>query len=129
MGKTPGEIAIVFYDFKLKHGDSDKNVIMIDQPEDDISNKIVSDELVKYINENRDKKQIIIVTHNPVLVVNLDVDNVIILNKDYKNNIDVKSGCLEYSNGDYSIISEIANSMDGGLETVEKRFRLYENKR
>lgn len=129
MGKTPGEIAIVFYDFKLKHGDSDKNVIMIDQPEDDISNKIVSDELVKYINENRDKKQIIIVTHNPVLVVNLDVDNVIILNKDYKNNIDVKSGCLEYSNEDYSIISEIANSMDGGLETVEKRFRLYENKR
>lgn len=64
-----------------------------------------------------------------MLVVNLDVDNVIILNKDYKNNIDVKSGCLEYSNEDYSIISEIANSMDGGLEIVEKRFRLYENKR
>lgn len=128
MGKTPGEIAIVFYDFKLKHNEEEKNVILIDQPEDDISNKIISDELIKYINENRDKKQIIIVTHNPVLVVNLDVDNVILLNKDYKNNLEVKSGCLEFTCESYSMINEIANNMDGGIEIVEKRFRLYENK-
>lgn len=128
MGKTPGEIAIVFYDFKLKHNDEEKNVILIDQPEDDISNKIISDELTKYINENRDKKQIIIVTHNPVLVVNLDVDNVILLNKDYKNNLDVKNGCLEFVCKSYAMINEVANNMDGGIEIVEKRFRLYENK-
>lgn len=128
MGKTPGEIAIVFYDFKLKHNDEDKNVILIDQPEDDISNRIISNELIKYINENRDKKQIIIVTHNPILVVNLDVDNVILLNKDYKNNLEVKNGCLEYNCNKYSMINEIAKNMDGGKEIVEKRFRLYENK-
>lgn len=128
MGKTPGEIAIVFYDFKLKHNDEEKNVILIDQPEDDISNKIISDELTKYINENRDKKQIIIVTHNPVLVVNLDVDNVILLNKNYKNNLDVKNGCLEFVCESYTMINEVANNMDGGIEIVEKRFRLYENK-
>lgn len=128
MGKTPGEIAIVFYDFELKHNDEEKNVILIDQPEDDISNKIISDELIKYINENRDKKQIIIVTHNPVLVVNLDVDNVILLNKDYKNNLEVKNGCLEFTCESYSMIDEVANNMDGGIEVVEKRFKLYENK-
>lgn len=127
MGKTPGEIAIVFYDFTLKDNALDKNAILIDQPEDDISNYIVSSELINYINENRDKKQIIIVTHNPVLVVNLDVDNVIYLNKDYKNNIQVKNGCLEYKDDNYEIIKEIAEVMDGGLETIRRRFKLYEN--
>lgn len=128
MGSTPGEVSLVFYDFKLKNDPDDKNVICIDQPEDDISNNNISKELINYIETNRDKKQIIIVTHNPVLVVNLDVDNVVLLNKNYKNEIIVKNGCLEYSNDKYSIIKEIAENMDGGKDIVEKRFRLYENK-
>lgn len=128
MGKTPGEISIVFYDFMLKNDPEEKNVIFIDQPEDDISNNNITSELINYIENNRDKKQIILVTHNPVLVVNLDVDNVILLNKNYRNVIEVKNGCLEYTNDDYSIIQEVAKNMDGGIETVEKRFRLYENR-
>ena len=51
-----------------------------------------------YFNSIRDKKQIIFVTHNPLLVVNLDVDNVINVSKDRKNMISIQSGCIESSN-------------------------------
>jgi len=127
IGKTPGEISIVYYDFKFNNFDKTKNVLLIDQPEDDISNNKISNDLINYVEKIRDKKQVIIVTHNPLLVVNLDVDNVICLNKDSKDLINIESGCLEYSNNDYSIIENIAELMDGGKEAIERRFALYEN--
>lgn len=127
IGKTPGEISIVYYDFKFGNFDKTKNVLLIDQPEDDISNNKISKELISYIEKVRDKKQVIIVTHNPLLVVNLDVDNVICLNKDNMDMITIKSGCLEYREKEYSVIENIANLMDGGKEAIERRFALYEN--
>lgn len=127
IGKTPGEISIVYYDFKFGNFDKTKNVLLIDQPEDDISNNKISNELISYIEKVRDKKQVIIVTHNPLLVVNLDVDNVICLNKDNMDMVTIKSGCLEYREKEYSVIENIANLMDGGKEAIERRFALYEN--
>ena len=103
------------------------DVIIIDQPEDDISSTKITKELLKYIKQVRDYKQIIIATHNPLLVVNLDVDNVICLNKNYKDEISIKDGCLEYNCQEYKIIDEVADIMDGGKEAVERRFRLYGN--
>lgn len=126
IGKTPGEISIVYYDFKFGNFDKTKNVLLIDQPEDDISNNKISNDLISYIEKVRDKKQVIIVTHNPLLVVNLDVDNVICLNKDNMDRITIQSGCLEYREKDYSVIENIASLMDGGKEAIERRFTLYE---
>ncbi|CDA37628.1 putative uncharacterized protein [Clostridium sp. CAG:568] len=78
--------------------------------------------MLNYINKIRDKTQIILVTHNPLLVINLDVDNVVYLEK--RNDIiSIKSGPLE----DKKILSAIANEMDGGLKEIERRLKLYEN--
>jgi len=127
VGETPGEISAIHYDFLFNDLSKDYDIIIIDQPEDDISSTKITQELLKYIKQVRDYKQIIIATHNPLLVVNLDVDNVICLNKNYKNEITVKDGCLEYNCKEYKIIDEVANIMDGGKEAVERRFRLYGN--
>lgn len=73
-----------------------------------------------YLNNLRNNKQIIFVTHNPLLVINLDVDNVIIMeNKGGK--IDIQSGCLEYNDN----LNRIAELLDGGKELIEKRLKLY----
>ena len=127
VGETPGEISAIHYDFLFNDLSKDYDIIIIDQPEDDISSTKITQELLKYIKQVRDYKQIIIATHNPLLVVNLDVDNVICLNKNYKNEITVKDGCLEYNCKEYKIIDEVADIMDGGKEAVERRFRLYGN--
>lgn len=124
IGNTPGEVALVFYKFTIQETYNDYCVLVIDQPEDDINPKRITDYLNAYLNSIRDKKQIIIVTHNPLLVVNLDVDNVIYLSKT-SNVIEIKTGSLEYENNDYSILDLVKNSLDGGYDAIERRLKAY----
>ena len=70
-------------------------------------------------------RQIILITHNPQFIVNLDVDNVIHLTKE-NNTIKVKNGALEFENSDYSILDLIKNNLDGGYKAVERRLKVYE---
>ncbi len=125
IGNTPGEISLVYYKFLIQESDKEFYVLAIDQPEDDINPKRIKDFLLKYLGSIKDKKQVILVTHNPLLVVNLDVDNVIHLTKE-NNTIKVKNGALEFENSDYSILELIKNNLDGGYKAVERRLKVYE---
>lgn len=120
IGTTPGEIALTFYQLLLSK-DIESNIILIDQPEDDISMKRIESYMIDYFNSVRDKKQIIFVTHNPLLVVNLDVDNVINISKDRKNVLKIESGCLESGN----MIELVSKNLDGGREAIERRLKIY----
>lgn len=120
IGTTPGEIALTYYKLQLSK-EIDGDVILIDQPEDDISMKRIENYMIDYFNSVRDKKQVIFVTHNPLLVVNLDVDNVIDITKDRKNVLSIKAGCLE----DDDLLEVVSESLDGGKEAVERRLKVY----
>ena len=120
IGTTPGEIALTYYKLQLSK-EIDSDVILIDQPEDDISMKRIENYMIDYFNSVRDKKQVIFVTHNPLLVVNLDVDNVIDITKDRKNVLSIKAGCLE----DDDLLEVVSESLDGGKEAVERRLKVY----
>ena len=120
IGTTPGEIALTYYKLQLSK-EIDSDVILIDQPEDDISMKRIENYMLDYFNSVRDKKQVIFVTHNPLLVVNLDVDNVIDITKDRKNVLSIKAGCLE----DDDLLEVVSESLDGGKEAVERRLKVY----
>lgn len=123
VGNTLGELSLSYYKF-FTQDEHDWGILIIDQPEDNISNNNISKKLIGYFNAIRDKKQIIFVTHNPLLVVNLDVDNVIFV-KNNNGQISIKNGCLEYEDEKTDIIDLIAKNMDGGKETIEKRLKVY----
>ena len=123
VGNTLGEMSLSYYKF-FTQDDQDWSVLIIDQPEDNISNNNISQKLIRYFNAIRDRKQIIFVTHNPLLVVNLDVDNVIFV-KNSNGNISTNNGCLEYEDEQTDILDLIAKNMDGGKETIEKRLKVY----
>lgn len=124
IGNTPGEISLVYYKFTIQEVDEDYNVLIIDQPEDDINPNRIKTYLNKYLNSIKDIKQVILITHNPLLVVNLDVDNVIHLTKN-NNTIEVRNGALEYENGDYSILDLVKENLDGGYDAIERRLKAY----
>lgn len=124
IGNTPGEISLVYYKFIIQEVDEDYNVLIIDQPEDDINPNRIKTFLNKYLNSIKDSKQVIIITHNPLLVVNLDVDNVIHLTK-INNTIEVKNGALEYENKNYSILDLVKDNLDGGYDAIERRLKAY----
>lgn len=123
IGNTLGEMSISYYKF-FTQDDQDWKALIVDQPEDNISNNNISQKLIGYFNAIRDEKQIIFVTHNPLLVVNLDVDNVIFVKND-NGGLTASNGCLEYEDEHTDILELIAQNMDGGKETIEKRLKVY----
>lgn len=121
-GYSAGKNALIYLDI-IKDSDN-TNLLVFDQPEDDVAQNKIATDLIDILNFARKKKQIIFITHNPQLVVNLDVDNVIILEQDEKSNIDIKYGALEYE-GDEKILDKVAEMLDGGKEVLRKRWRRY----
>ena len=125
LGGTPGESSLIFYKCIFSSKKNDYDIIIIDQLEDDINPSRLKNELFSYIQNCRYDKQIFIVTHNPLLVVNIDADNIIYIEKD--NNYRIKSGCLEYKCDDYSIIDIVKEKLDGGIESIKRRMKVYGN--
>ena len=70
-------------------------------------------------------RQILMVTHRPQFIVNLDVDNVIFIGcKD--DRIYIQSGALEYRDETYNILDIISENIEGGLDTLKRRWKRYE---
>ena len=122
---------------------SDKTCpILIDQPEDSLDNGAIYKDLVKYLRKKKTERQIIIVTHNPNVVVGADSELIIIANQHGKDSpnqnhikFQYKSGSLENT---YSFIDtkecildkqgireHVCEILEGGKEAFEKRERKY----
>lgn len=122
-GNTMGERAITYFKYVSLNMDG-SSVLVVDQPEDNISNQRISGALLDYLNDLRIRGQVILATHNPLLVVNLDADNVIAIKEDSQGRKSVSFGCLE-SDEDGDVLQDIADIMDGGKEAIRKRMRAY----
>ena len=75
---SPGTRGIVLLLLYLDIDQTDDRPLIIDQPEENLDPQSVYDELVPRFKAVRNRRQIIIVTHNANLVVNTDVDQVIV---------------------------------------------------
>ena len=100
-------------------------VYLIDQPEDNISQKAIRNYLLDRFKNMGEVRQVIMVTHNPQFIVNLDVDNLIFLSKD-ESGLKIRSGALEYECPEYNILDIVAQNIDGGLDSIRKRWKRYE---
>jgi len=79
----------IYFDL-LSYETDHSGIYLIDQPEDNIAQKAIRDYLLDRFKVMGENRQVIIVTHNPQFIVNLDVDNVIYLGKN-ENSIIVQS--------------------------------------
>ena len=139
---SPGKRSFVVLKLLLDFSDK-KCPILIDQPEDNLDNRAIYNELVKYIREKKKERQIILVTHNPNIVVGADSEEVIVANQNGKNAPNDKGikfqyvyGSLEHSmhrNSDgeslpilyrCGIREHVCDILEGG----ENAFRDRENK-
>ena len=115
--------------------------ILIDQPEDDLDNRAIYDQLVEYLRKKKKERQIILVTHNPNIVVGADAEEVIVANQNginSPNQDDVKfeyiSGSLENSTpydkeqpvlSGQGIKEHVCDILEGGNEAFLKREKKY----
>ena len=95
------------------------NPLLIDQPEDNLDNKYITDTIHKIIRDQKEKRQLIFITHNPNIPVLSDAELNIFLNYDEKKSKIDSSGTVE------DVKSSILNLLEGGKEAFEIRKNLY----
>lgn len=92
---SPGERGIVLLIFYLALSKESKPII-IDQPEDNLDNQSVYSKLVPCICRAKQKRQVIIVTHNPNIAVACDAEQIIYCEKKADaSQIKYESGAIE----------------------------------
>ena len=114
----------IYFDLLCSEAQHD-GVYLIDQPEDNVSQKAIREHLLDRFKNMGEVRQVIMVTHNPQFIVNLDVDNLIFLSKGEKG-LTIRSGALEYECSEYNILDIVAQNIDGGLDSIRKRWKRYE---
>ncbi len=93
--------------------------LVLDQPEDDLDNHLIYDLIVQQIRENKLRRQLIIVTHNPNVVVNGDAELVHVMEFRTGQCLVQVSGALQESN----VRREVCRVMEGGHEAFERRWK------
>lgn len=121
---SSGLDAQIYFDI-LSYETTHDGMYIIDQPEDNISQKAVRDYLLDRFKIMGEHRQVLMVTHRPQFIVNLDVDNVIFIGKE-EDKIYIRSGALEYRDSDYNILDIISDHIEGGLDTLRRRWKRYE---
>lgn len=119
---SAGQKAAAILAFLLSYGNEP---LAIDQPEDDLDNSLINDLVVRQIHENKQRRQLIIVTHNPNIVVNGDAELVHVLKfEGGQVQIDRQGGLEEPD-----IRQSICDIMEGGEVAFDKRYRRIRGRR
>jgi ABC-type cobalamin/Fe3+-siderophores transport system ATPase subunit len=113
---SAGQKTSAILSFLLAHGDEP---LLLDQPEDDLDNALVYSLVVKQIRANKSRRQIIVVTHNPNIVVNGDAE--LVLPMEYKNGAIhlVDAGGLQQR----AVREKICAIMEGGKDAFRQRYK------
>ncbi len=115
---SPGQKSAAMLAFLLSHGEEP---ILLDQPEDDLDNALIYDLIVHQIRENKKRRQVIVVTHNPNILVNGDAELVIRMNFMRGQCVvsPQETGCLQES----AVRKGVCQVMEGGEQAFENRYR------
>lgn len=118
-----------FLDEKIEDSGSN-TVIVFDQPESNMDKRFLLKVLASKFDELRKTHQLFIATHEPLLVVNAD-SNEIILAENSKtigkeNHIIYSNKSFVGARGKSELVEDIAALIDGGSKAVKRRSDIYE---
>lgn len=117
---SPGERGLLLLVFYLLV-DKEDIPIVIDQPEENLDNQTIFRVLVKCIKEAKDRRQVIMVTHNPNLAVVCDAEQIIFAScNKLEGKFEYESGAIERE--------EIKNKVVEILEGTEPAFKNRQSK-
>jgi ABC-type dipeptide/oligopeptide/nickel transport system ATPase component len=93
--------------------------LIIDQPEDNLDNRYVSDKVVKTIRAVKDRRQLIFVTHNPNIPVLGDAGRIFVMDSTGKAGRLAKSGTVDECK------HQILELLEGGKKAFKIRSERY----
>ncbi|NRB41646.1 MAG: histidinol-phosphatase [Pseudomonadales bacterium] len=99
----------------------ENDVVIIDQPEDDLDNQTIYNDVIKLISHLKPKTQFVFATHNANIPVLGDAEQVIACEY-LDDQINIVSGSIDSSD----VQQRIVGIMEGGEEAFEKRKQVYD---
>lgn len=118
-----GSLLLIFYLLV----DKGNMPIILDQPEENLDNETVVSLLVPVLTEAKQKRQIIMVTHNPNLAVVCDAEQIIYCEFDRADNHNIKyvAGAIESSH----INNKVVDILEGTIRAFNnRRIKYIQNK-
>lgn len=113
---SPGQKTAALLAFLFSYGGEP---IILDQPEDDLDNHLIYDLIVKQLRRIKERRQVIVVTHNANIVVNGDAELVVALEARGGETQKDCFGCLQ----ERPVRDTICTVMEGGREAFERRWK------
>jgi len=138
---TPGRRALFLLRLILAESD-EKWPILIDQPEDNLDSKSITEEIVPFLKEKKKERQIIMVSHNANFVIGADSEQIIVANRNGSESLNQDgkqfnylTGSIEYTKERDESIKDTLRSqgirehacliLDGGKDAFEHRRNKY----
>ena len=100
---------------------NDDRPLVIDQPEDELDNRFLFETVLPALKRLKGRRQIIVATHNPNIVVNGDADQVIQLEATANRGRVAQTGAIE----EPAVRDAIVRTVDGGDEAFRLRRLKY----
>jgi len=95
--------------------------LIIDQPEDDLDNRFVVDDVVKKLRAEKEKRQFIIATHNANITISADAELILALDADEKCGWEKTSGSID----DEHVKEAVEQIIEGGKNVFLLRKEKY----
>ena len=116
---SAGQKTTAILTFILSYG---KTPLILDQPEDDLDNRLVYDLIVDRLKKAKEDRQLIVVTHNANIPVNGDAEYIISMDTESEKLKVLDEGTVEKT----SIKKEICDVMEGTEKAFKMRSKRYE---
>jgi ABC-type enterochelin transport system ATPase subunit len=95
--------------------------LLLDQPEDDLDNRLVYELIVDRLRQAKEHRQIIVVTHNANIPVNGDAEYIVSMDSESKKLKIFCAGTVEQA----EVKKEICDVMEGSELAFDMRARRY----
>lgn len=104
---------------------AEQTPLVIDQPEDNLDKKLIGDVLARVLADLKEKRQIIVATHDPNILVGGDAEQVVVLEAES----DRRASVVNHGSIDnHDIVEAVIDLLEGGKEAFEARRKRYQDR-
>lgn len=125
---SPGTKGIVLLILYLAMDAEDRRPLLIDQPDENLDNESIYSLLAAHFRTAKVRRQILLITHNPNLVVNTDAEQIVVAecvkNENGAPKFTYLSGAMEDSHPDRGR-KTVCRILEGGEDACMRRERRY----
>lgn len=124
------KIYVAYFLDRTIQNEGSNTILLYDQPESNMEKEFLLRTLGDKLRELRKVHQIFVATHEPLLVVNADANEIILAANDKRvdepNHVVYENRSFVGAHGKRDLVEGVARLIDGGTDAVKRRSGIYE---